>query len=50
MLPNNRRVTVQALVTHADEAQRILRADGFLCVDGRPIYGMKDFALQKMDA
>ena len=45
VIPADREVTVEAFVTEADEARRLLRADGYLSVDGRVIYGMKDFAL-----
>jgi hypothetical protein len=45
VLPTDKRVTVQAAVTHVDNALRSLRADGFLTVDGRVIYQMTDFAL-----
>ncbi len=44
--PTNRRVQVQAAVTARDDATRMLTADGFLLVDGRVIYQMKDFTLR----
>ena len=40
-------VTVEALVTAVDEARRMIRTDGYLSVDGRVIYGMKDFTLRQ---
>ncbi|MFO0807664.1 MAG: beta-ketoacyl synthase N-terminal-like domain-containing protein [Gemmataceae bacterium] len=46
VLPTDRRVTVQACVTRIDELTRTLVADGFLSVDGRVIYEMKDFSLR----
>ncbi|MCW8133015.1 MAG: type I polyketide synthase, partial [Planctomycetota bacterium] len=46
VIPTNKRVTVQAWVTHLDDRKRTLTADGFLSVDGRPIYQMNDFALR----
>jgi 3-hydroxymyristoyl/3-hydroxydecanoyl-(acyl carrier protein) dehydratase len=46
VLPTNKKVTVQATVTAVDDEQRIIRADGFLSVDGRVIYQMNDFALR----
>jgi acyl transferase domain-containing protein/3-hydroxymyristoyl/3-hydroxydecanoyl-(acyl carrier protein) dehydratase len=46
ILPTDRRVTVQACIREIDEAKRLLRADGFLSVDGRVIYQMKDFTLR----
>lgn len=46
MIPTDREVIVQAAITGVDEATRTLRADGFLQVDGRLIYEMKDFSLR----
>ena len=46
VLPGDRRVTVQAVVTAVDDRQRRLQADGFLAVDGRIIYQMNDFTLR----
>ena len=46
IIPADREVTIEAAVTHVDDAQRLLRADGFLVVDGRVIYQMKDFAIR----
>jgi 3-hydroxymyristoyl/3-hydroxydecanoyl-(acyl carrier protein) dehydratase len=43
ILPTDHQVTVQAVITHIDEASRTLTADGFLTVDGRTIYQMSDF-------
>ena len=43
----DREVTVDAVVTEVDEARRLIRADGYLSVDGRVIYGMKDFTLRQ---
>src|SRR5262249_41947407 len=45
--PGDRRVTVQAEVTTIDDTTRTIRADGYLLVDGRVIYHMKDFALRQ---
>ncbi len=45
VIPADREVTVEAIVTEVDEGRRLLRADGYLSVDGRVIYGMKDFTL-----
>ncbi len=47
VVPGNKWVTVEAIVTETDDNQRLLRADGYLSVDGRLIYGMKDFAVRK---
>lgn len=45
VIPADREVTVEAVITEVDEARRMLRADGYLSVDGRVIYGMKEFSL-----
>jgi 3-hydroxymyristoyl/3-hydroxydecanoyl-(acyl carrier protein) dehydratase len=46
VVPRDGVVTVEAAVTEADAAARLLRADGFLMVDGRVIYQMKGFTVQ----
>ncbi len=46
ILPTDHRVTTRAVVTAIDDAQRRLKADGFLEVDGRVIYQMNDFTLR----
>ncbi|MEE8424184.1 MAG: hypothetical protein V3S11_00060 [Elusimicrobiota bacterium] len=46
VLPADRRVRVQCVITAADDERRSLAADGFLTVDGRVIYEMKDFSLR----
>ena len=43
VIPGDQEVTVEATVTSVDEARRLVRADGFLIVDGRVIYQMTDF-------
>ncbi len=45
ILPTDKKVTVEAAITHIDDARRLLRADGFLIVDNRVIYQMKDFTI-----
>ncbi len=45
ILPTDREVVIEAVVTGVDDARRLLRADGYLFVDGRTIYGMKDFTV-----
>ena len=45
----NRQVQVQAVLTACDEARRQVSANGFLLVDGRVIYQMKDFTLARTD-
>ena len=47
VIPANSEVTVEAVVTAVDEQRRLLRADGYLSVDGRVIYGMKEFTLRQ---
>lgn len=49
VIPKNARVEVMACVTAVDEARRQIVADGFLCVDGRPIYQMLEFAIEVRD-
>jgi len=46
VVPRDRLVTTQAIVTDLDDARRWLKADGFLSVDGRVIYQMNDFTLR----
>jgi 3-hydroxymyristoyl/3-hydroxydecanoyl-(acyl carrier protein) dehydratase len=46
VIPTSSRVQVQAVVTARDDTARQLTADGFLLVDGLPIYQMKDFTLR----
>ena len=49
VIPADRLVTVEVAVTKVDEATRRLTADGFLSVDGRVIYGLKDFTVQRRE-
>jgi 3-hydroxymyristoyl/3-hydroxydecanoyl-(acyl carrier protein) dehydratase len=49
VVPTNRQVRVQAVVTARDDDQRRLVADGFLSVDGLVIYKMNDFTLRVVD-
>jgi len=46
IIPKDEKVTVQAVITEIDHTNKLLRADGFLTVDGRIIYQMNDFALR----
>ncbi len=46
ILPTNGVVTTRAVVTEVDDARRWIKADGYLDVDGRVIYGMNDFTLR----
>ena len=45
ILPSNRRVRVQAVITRRDAERGLLAADGLLSVDGLIIYRMKNFTL-----
>jgi acyl transferase domain-containing protein/3-hydroxymyristoyl/3-hydroxydecanoyl-(acyl carrier protein) dehydratase len=46
VIPRDSLVTVEAIITACDDEQRLLTADGFLSVDGRVIYGMKNFTVR----
>ncbi len=46
VIPTNRHVGVQAVITGCDDAVRKLTAEGSLEVDGRVIYKINDFTLQ----
>lgn len=46
ILPVDEQVTVQAVITEINDDSKTLVANGFLTVDGRIIYQMKDFALR----
>ncbi|MBL7650157.1 MAG: hypothetical protein JNK74_28660, partial [Candidatus Hydrogenedentes bacterium] len=46
VIPKDREVTVEAVITSVDDSKRLLHADGFLVVDGRVIYQMKRFSLR----
>lgn len=46
VIPGDERVTVQAVVTERDDTRQLVRADGFLAVDGRVIYQMQDFTVR----
>ena len=46
IIPTDKEVTVEAFITSFDDEKKLLKADGFLHVDGRTIYGMKDFSLR----
>ncbi len=45
IVPTNREVTIEAVVTAVDDTSRTITADGYLSVDGKVIYGMNDFTL-----
>ncbi|MFM7149744.1 MAG: type I polyketide synthase, partial [Gemmataceae bacterium] len=46
VVPSNKRVVVQAEITHVDPVRRELTADGWLSVDGLVIYRMSDFRVR----
>ncbi len=46
IIPTDHEVTVEAVIISFDDEKKLLKADGFLHVDGRTIYGMKDFSLR----
>lgn len=46
VIPRNKTVTVDVVITAVDDAARRATASGFLSVDGRVIYQMTDFSLQ----
>jgi 3-hydroxymyristoyl/3-hydroxydecanoyl-(acyl carrier protein) dehydratase len=48
IIPGNRKVTVEALVTAIDDQRRLLRADGLLSVDGKTIYRMRNFTARAL--
>jgi acyl transferase domain-containing protein/3-hydroxymyristoyl/3-hydroxydecanoyl-(acyl carrier protein) dehydratase len=48
VVPADGVVTVEAEVTEADDAARLMRADGFLLVDGRVIYQMTGFTVREV--
>jgi 3-hydroxymyristoyl/3-hydroxydecanoyl-(acyl carrier protein) dehydratase len=45
VVPRDQRVTVSAVIKQVDDANRELTAEGYLSVDGRVIYQMKNFSL-----
>ena len=47
IVPSDHMITVEAVVTAVNDQDRLLKADGFLLVDGRVIYAMKDFAVRE---
>lgn len=46
IIPSNNKVTVEAVVTLIDDEKRLLKANGFLSVDGKVIYQMTDFSVR----
>jgi 3-hydroxymyristoyl/3-hydroxydecanoyl-(acyl carrier protein) dehydratase len=48
IIPEKKRVTVEATIKRIDHDKGILIADGMLSVDGLPIYSMEDFSMQRL--
>ncbi|RLB72471.1 MAG: type I polyketide synthase, partial [Deltaproteobacteria bacterium] len=48
IVPANKKVLVEAVVTAVDDEIKMVKADGFLSVDGKIIYQLKDFSLKLM--
>jgi PfaB family protein len=46
IVPTNQLVQIEAVITSVDEAGHLLKANGFLSVDGRTIYQLHDFTLR----
>ena len=46
VVPTDEAVTVEAVVTEVNDKARLIRADGFLMVDGRVVYKLTDFTLK----
>ena len=49
VIPTNRQVLVQAVVTRCNDQKQELTADGLLWADGKVIYQMTDFTLERTD-
>ena len=49
IVPSNKEVEVEAIITTVDDRKKELFADGILAVDGKIIYQMKDFSLRLKD-
>ena len=50
VIPPDKKVTIEAVVTCVDDERQLIRADGFLSVDGRTIYQMRDFTVRLTEA
>jgi 3-hydroxymyristoyl/3-hydroxydecanoyl-(acyl carrier protein) dehydratase len=46
VIPGDKKVTVDMWINSVDERNRVIFAEGYLSVDGRIIYQMKDFSLR----
>ncbi|PLX98361.1 MAG: type I polyketide synthase [Desulfuromonas sp.] len=49
IIPSNKQVVIEAVITSVDDEQKLLKANGFLSVDGKVIYQMTDFSLKLQD-
>ncbi len=45
IIPDNKEVQVEAVITAINDTKQSLKADGYLSVDGKIIYHLKDFSL-----
>ncbi len=50
VIPADHLITVEAVVTRVNDGQHWLSGDGFLSVDGRVIYAMKNFTVRQQAA
>jgi len=50
VIPKDKQVVVDAWITSIDDQNQVMFADGFLTVDGRVIYQMKDFSLRRWES
>jgi hypothetical protein len=46
IIPSNDQILVEAVVTAIDDEKRLIKANGYLSVDGKVIYQMKDFSIR----
>ncbi len=46
IIPKNNLVTVEAVIDAFDDGQRLVQGSGYLHVDGRVIYNMREFAIR----
>lgn len=46
IIPENKRILTEAVVTAIDDQNKLIKADGFLSVDGKIIYQLQDFSLK----
>jgi 3-hydroxymyristoyl/3-hydroxydecanoyl-(acyl carrier protein) dehydratase len=50
IIPGDRLVTVEAVVSEVNNENQSLTGEGFLSVDGRVIYAMKNFTVRRRPA